>query len=327
MAEPLLRVENLVKHFAVSEGAFSELLPFRRRSRKAVHAVDGITFSIYEGRSLGVVGESGCGKTTLSRCVLRLIRPDGGRIYFGGLDLLKAKGEELRSVRRKMQAVFQDPVSSLDPRMRIRDTIAEPLEGNSRGEIADAQISSILNLVGLDYEHLSRFPHEFSGGQRQRICIARALVTRPEFVVLDEPTSALDASVQAQILNLLIDLKKRLKLSYLLISHHLDVVKHLSDMIAVMYLGKIVELATAKQLMEHPRHPYTIMLLASIPKMDPKLRDRKLDVRGELPSVIDPPSGCRFHPRCPYAIEKCKYVDPPLTETEDRLLACHNPPN
>jgi len=308
--ETLIKVERLVKYFPVKKLFWTV---------GNVHAVDGVSFEIFKGETFGLVGESGCGKTTLGRLILRLIEPTSGSVYFDGKDVFKLKGKELMRFRRQAQIVFQDPFSSLDPRMMIFDIIYEPVKVHKINiEDPEAYVVSLLERVGLKREHLYRYPHEFSGGQRQRIVIARALALNPIFMVLDEPTSALDVSVQAQILNMLKDLQKDLGLTYLFISHDLSVVRYMSHRMAIMYLGKIVEIADSEEIFEKPLHPYTQMLFSAIPVPDPELAKRKLEERlipkGEVPSPINPPPGCRFHPRCPYATDRCRSEEPPLAE-------------
>jgi len=276
-----------------------------------VHAVDGVDLNIVEGETLGLVGESGCGKSTLGRTILMLTPPTKGSIKFDGKELTKMNKEELRKMRKYMQIVFQDPFSSLDPRMRIKNQIAEPLI--ACGEpVNDDKLVEALEAVGLNKEHLDRFPHEFSGGQRQRINIARAIVTKPKLVVLDEPTSALDVSIQAQVLNLLKKLQQDFKLTYLFITHNINVVSYMSDRVAVMYLGKIVEISDIYEILSNPLHPYTKVLISSVPVPDPDLKRIREGIKGEPPSPINPPSGCRFHPRCPYAMDICKNHEPQL---------------
>ncbi|RLG89352.1 MAG: oligopeptide ABC transporter ATP-binding protein [Thermoprotei archaeon] len=311
----LIRVENVKKYFKVRGSLF-----------KKVKAVDGVTFMIKEAETFGVVGETGCGKSTLGRVILRLLKPTAGKVYFMNKDVLKLSGENLKKFRRMAQMVFQDPHSSLNPRMTILEIILEPLK--EHGIVVDdpeKYITEHLEIVGLGREHLYRYPHELSGGQKQRVAILRALILRPKFIVLDEPTSALDVSVQAQILNLLKDLQKKFKASYMFISHDLAVVKFMSNRIAVMYLGKFVEIANADELFEKPLHPYAQVLLAAIPIPNPKIaRERKkIRIVGEPPSPINPPPGCRFHPRCPYVMDICKREEPPMVEVEPgHYVAC-----
>ena len=293
-ASPLLRVENLKTHFPIRRGLLS-------RTVGHVKAVDGVSFTIQPGRTLGLVGESGCGKTTVGRSILRLIPRTEGSVVYKGVDFFSYAGRELRQLRRHMQIIFQDPVSSLNPRMTVGRAIGEPIEvhGIARGRDRDALVSSLLERVGLHPNDAVRYPHEFSGGQRQRIGIARALALSPEFIVCDEPVSALDVSIQAQVLNLLADLQQERGIAYLFIAHNLAVVEHFSHDVAVMYLGRIVERAPARTLYHGPRHPYTVALLSAIPEPDPRPKKRRIVLTGEVPSPSNPPSGCHFHPRCP----------------------------
>jgi len=312
--EVLLDVRNLVKHFEVGTGLFGG-------RRGLVRAVDGVSFSIARGETLGLVGESGCGKTTTGRCILQLESPTSGEIIFEGRDLTKLGADELRAVRRRMQVIFQDPYSSLNPRMTVGDIIAEPLSvhGIVRGAGARRdRVRELLRHVGLLPQHAGRYPHQLSGGQRQRVGIARALAMEPALIVCDEPVSALDVSIQAQIINLLEDLQAQFGLTYLFIAHDLAVVRHISDRVAVMYLGKIVELADRKTLYDDPLHPYTRALLSAVPIPDPELEAHRehLVLRGEVPSPLDPPAGCVFHPRCPLAEDRCRQVVPELREVK-----------
>jgi peptide/nickel transport system ATP-binding protein len=314
----LVVVRDLRKYFPITAGLF-------RRHVADVRAVDDISFTVKRGETLGLVGESGCGKSTTGRVLLRLLEPTSGRIEFDGHDVTALNGRDLRALRRRMQIVFQDPYSSLNPRRTVGGIIAQPLKihGVAKGAAASTRVSEILELVGLNPRHADRYPHEFSGGQRQRIGVARAIAANPDFIVADEPVSALDVSIQAQVINLLQDLQQRLDLSYLFISHNLSVVRSICDRVAVMYLGQIVELASNQALYETPLHPYTMALLTAVPKVDPGGRSR-IVLPGDVPSPIDPPSGCRFHTRCPYAMAVCKEVVPPLTDLGGgHRVACH----
>jgi oligopeptide/dipeptide ABC transporter ATP-binding protein len=322
-AAALIETEHLRLDFPVREGVVFD------RTVAHVHAVDDVTVGLREGETLGLVGESGCGKTTFSRALMRLIDPTGGAIRFRGRDITGASRKDMEPLRREMQMVFQDPFASLNPRKRVGQIIAMPLRlhGIAADDI-EARVRELLARVGLAPEHVNRYPHEFSGGQRQRIGIARALALEPRLVVLDEPVSALDVSVQAQIINLLDDLQDELGLSYLFVAHDLSVVRHVSDRIAVMYLGKLMEVSPAEELYVKPIHPYTAALLAAIPIPDPRenRRRERIVVSGEPPNPIDPPSGCVFHPRCPRATEVCRQVEPPLTRyPSGHLAACHHP--
>ncbi len=318
---PLLRVENLTKHFPITAGFFV------KREVGRVRAVDDVSFHIAQGETLGLVGESGCGKSTTGRLVLRLIEPTSGKVEIEGRDILSSTPAEMRELRKGMQIVFQDPYSSLNPRMTVEEIILEPLyvQGARPGPEMTRRARKLLETVGLSPNHVVRYPHEFSGGQRQRIGIARALAPQPRFVVCDEAVSALDVSVQAQIVNLLQDLQEEFKLSYLFIAHDLAVVKHISDRVAVMYLGKIVEQADKASLYATPRHPYTQALLSSIPVPNPKLRRPRVRLTGDVPSALAPPPGCRFHTRCPHATDICRQVEPPVvTPTPGHAVACHH---
>jgi oligopeptide transport system ATP-binding protein len=316
----LLEVQNLTVHFPVKPGLFS-------RARRHVKAVDGVSFSLAPGETLGLVGESGCGKSTLGRAIARLIEPTAGRVYFEGEDISKLSGPALRGRRRKFQIIFQDPYSSLDPRMSVEQIIGEALDLHKLADSPSARqkrIAGLLQSVGLDALHLQRYPHEFSGGQRQRIGIARALAVEPKLIVCDEPVSALDVSVQAQIINLLQDLQQRHGLAYLFIAHDLAVVEHISHRVMVMYLGKVVELADAKTIIRVPKHPYTQALISAVPVVDPVSKRKRIVLSGDVPSPIDPPPGCPFHPRCPVAEERCRVEIPPLREIEPgHWAACH----
>jgi oligopeptide transport system ATP-binding protein len=303
----LVVVENLRTHFPVRRGFF-------RRIRGYVKAVDGVSFTIGRGRTLGLVGESGCGKTTVGRTLLRLIPATAGKVYFGNEDVFALPGESLRRLRRDMQLIFQDPFSSLNPRMTVGNIVGEALtvHGLARGAARRQRVEELLEIVGLSRRHANRYPHEFSGGQRQRIGIARALALNPKFIVCDEPVSALDVSIQSQIINLLEDLQKEFGLTYLFIAHDLAVVEHISDHVAVMYLGKIVEYARSEELYADPKHPYTMALLSAIPQADPARPRQRIVLRGEVPSPVNPPGGCPFHPRCHLAIDRCPYDVPQL---------------
>ncbi len=320
----LLEVKNLKKYYPLRKG-------FTKRTVGYVRSVDGVSFFINEGETLGLVGESGCGKTTTSRCIVRAIRPTAGEIFFrtandAPVDVAALAKQELRPLRREMQMIFQDPFASLNPRMNLLDLIGEPMLVNgvrSRRERTE-RVAHLLRLVGLRPEYMRRFPHSFSGGQRQRIVIARALSVNPRLVVADEPVSALDVSVQAQVLNLLLELQQQLGLTYLFVAHDLSVVKHISDRVAVMYVGKIVETAPTEALYETPKHPYTAALMAAVPVPDPRIRSRLVKLEGDVPSPAAPPSGCHFHPRCAFAVDRCRTHAPLLTQiSPDHFVSCH----
>lgn len=324
--ETLLHIENLKKHFPIYEG-------FRRKEVGAIQAVDGLTFDIKRGETLGLVGESGCGKSTTGRLLLQLLRPTNGQVLLNERNLAEMSDEELRTTRRHMQMIFQDPYASLNPRMTVADILEEPLKVHNIGDKASrkARVEQLLKLVGLAPDHADRYPHEFSGGQRQRIGIARALATEPDFVVADEPISALDVSIQAQIVNLMDDLKQKLGLTYLFIAHDLAMVRYLSDRVAVMYLGRIVELGECDEVFERPFHPYTQGLLASIPIPDPEkeARRKRTVLEGDVPNPANPPKGCRFHTRCPIATDICKTDDPEFRNLAPvhapvHQVACHH---
>ena len=314
----LVEVRNLTKHFPIGAGLFGV-------GNEVVRAVDGVSLTIRKGETFGLVGESGCGKSTTGRCILRLIEPTSGEVWFQGEDLLKVASDELRRLRRDMQIIFQDPYSSLNPRMTVGQIVEEPLIVH---QITDrrarrARAAELLGLVGLEASHSSRYPHEFSGGQRQRIGIARALALNPKFIVCDEPVSALDVSVQAQVVNLLQDLQEQLGLTYLFISHGLSVVEHISSRVGIMYLGKLVETATSADIFHNPAHPYTRALLSAIPVPDPQQRRERLHLAGDIPTAITPPSGCRFRTRCPIAEPRCAEEVPQLVEiSPDHFVAC-----
>ena len=316
---PLLTVSNLTKHYASPDRLFG-------RSRAPVHAVDDVSFAIAEGETLGLVGESGCGKSTIARTVLRLIEPTAGAIEWRGQSIERLSESAMRPYRRELQAVFQDPYASLNPRMRARDIVAEPIrnfEGVSNEAIAD-RVRSLFERVGLRADQLVRYPYEFSGGQRQRLGIARALAPRPKLIVCDEPVSALDVSVQAQVINLLVDLQQEFGLSYLFVAHDLAIVEHISHRVAVMYLGRIVELTSTQALFGNPLHPYTEALLSAVPVPDPTVRRKRVILQGDVPSPMDLPEGCRFHTRCPYAFDRCRREEPALTEVvPGHVVACH----
>lgn len=320
----ILQVRDLQKLFPIRKG-------FWRRTVGHVRAVDGVSFDIYQGETLGLVGESGCGKTTTARCILRAIEPTRGQILFRTqssttVDMLQMRPAELRALRREMQMIFQDPFTSLNPRMTLLDIVGEPLlvHGVKNRREREERVAELLRLVGLRPEYMRRFPHAFSGGERQRIGIARALALHPRLVIADEPVSALDVSVQAQILNLLLDLQAELSLTYLFVAHDLSVVKHISNRVAVMYVGRMAELATTEQLFTTPQHPYTAALLSAVPEPDPRRRSQRVVLQGEVANPTDPPSGCYFHPRCPYAVEVCRTQTPAWDEVAPgHFVSCH----
>lgn len=317
--ELLLEVDNLKKYFPVRGGIFGKTMAH-------VKAVDGVSFTLRKGETLGLVGESGSGKSTTGRAILRLIEPSGGRVRFDGQDVLTLGKKELRALRRRMQIIFQDPYASLNPRMTVGSIVGEPfaIHKIASGEERVHRVEALLMRVGLSADQMRRYPHEFSGGQRQRIGVARALALNPEFIIGDEPVSALDVSVQAQVINLLEDLQKEFGLTYLIIAHDLSVVRHISHRIAVMYLGKIVEIADNEVLYGDPQHPYTEALLSAVPVPDPRRKQKRIVLKGDIPSPINPPSGCVFHTRCPIAEDRCKTELPELRTLPDgRMLACH----
>ncbi len=323
--EVFIEVRNLKKHFPIMRGIF-------RRQVGAVKAVDGVSFDIYKGETLGLVGESGCGKSTTGRSILQLLKPTDGQVHFKGQDLTKLGQNELRKTRRHMQMIFQDPYASLNPRMTVGNIIGEPLEIHNIGDTNSRKerVKELLKIVGLNPYFINRYPHEFSGGQRQRIGVARALATNPDFIVADEPISALDVSIQAQVVNLLDDLKAELGLTYLFIAHDLSMIRYISDRVAVMYLGKVVELSEKDQVFDHALHPYTQALLSAIPIPDPEKEEKRqrLILEGGVPSPANPPSGCHFHPRCSYATDICHEVDPEFrnmgTKNTPHWVACHH---
>ena len=320
-AQPLLKVDHLVKHFPVLRGVF-------QRQVGAVHAVDGISFEIQKGETFGLVGESGCGKTTAGRTILQLYKPTAGKVIFDGQDLVRLPREQVRRLRRRMQMIFQDPYASLNPRMTVREILAEPLQvhGVTHGDETDERVRDLLTTVRLSPDFAARYPHEFSGGQRQRIGIARALALNPDLIVCDEPISALDVSIQAQVINLLEDLQEQFNLTYLFIAHDLSMVRHISKRVAVMYLGIIVEMSTVKELYTHPLHPYTQALLSAVPVPDPVVESarQRMILEGDVPSPVNPPSGCRFRTRCPIAVEMCSQSQPEFRQVaQGHWVACH----
>jgi oligopeptide transport system ATP-binding protein len=321
MSEPLLRVKDLVKRFPIKGGWLG-------REVESLHAVSGVSFDLHKGETLGVVGESGCGKSTTGRCILRLLEPTSGEVWFEGKDVIRADKDELRALARDMQIIFQDPYASLNPRMTVAAIVGEALTihklARTRAEF-ESRIVELLETVGLSADHMRRYPHEFSGGQRQRIGIARALAVNPKLIVCDEAVSALDVSIQAQVINLLEDLQQKFELTYIFIAHDLSVVEHISDRVAVMYLGRIVEITSSKRLYTQPLHPYTEALLSAVPIPDPKIKRKRIPLQGDVPSPIRPPSGCHFHTRCPIArFPLCSAEAPPLKQAaEGHWVACH----
>jgi oligopeptide transport system ATP-binding protein len=319
-AKPLLRVKQLVKHFPIRGGILSRVVD-------KVHAVDGVSFELQAGETLGVVGESGCGKSTTGRCILRLIEPTSGQVWFEDRDVTAMDKVALRAACRDMQIIFQDPFASLNPRMTVASIIGEALSIHKLAQTPqdyEDRIVSLLETVGLNADHMRRFPHEFSGGQRQRIGIARALAVSPKLIVCDEPVSALDVSIQAQVINLLEDLQEKFGLTYLFIAHDLSVVEHISNRVAVMYLGRIVEIASSRALYTDPKHPYTEALLSAVPIPDPSVKRKRIVLTGDVPNPINPPKGCHFHPRCPKAMDRCRNEAPVLRDLgEGHMAACH----
>ncbi|KPL58737.1 ABC transporter ATP-binding protein [Rossellomorea vietnamensis] len=319
MTEPLLKVENLKKHFPITGGILG-------RPVSSVKAVDGVSFTVNKGETLGIVGESGCGKSTTGRMLMRLIDPSEGKVTFENRELTSLSNSEMRKVRREMQMVFQDPFASLNPRHTVEKILEEPLKVHGMGSAKERKerVHELLNIVGLSSYHAKRYPHQFSGGQRQRIGIARALMTKPKLIIADEPVSALDVSIQSQVLNLMQDLQKEFGLTYIFIAHDLGVVRHISDRVGVMYLGKMVELSNSENLYEKPLHPYTQALLSAVPVPDPDFKRETILLQGDIPSPSNPPSGCTFHTRCPHATEICKQKVPEFKEHQPgHYVACH----
>ena len=319
MTEPFVKVDQLKKYFPLGRGLLA-------KNKQLVKAVDGVSFEISAGETLGVVGESGCGKSTLGRLLLRLLEPTSGTVEFDGTDLTSLGAREMKQARQHVQMVFQDPYASLNPRMSVQNILLEPFRTHRlEGVDPKKRMKELIDAVGIPESYLSRYPHEFSGGQRQRIGIARALMLRPKFIIADEPVAALDVSIQAQIMNLFLDLQKEYQLTYLFIAHDLSVVQYMSDRVAVMYLGKIVELADRNALYEQPLHPYTQALISAIPIPDPTIKTERLKIEGELPSPVSPPSGCAFHPRCPLATDLCRKQAPEMKEYQSKHeVACHH---
>lgn len=315
----ILKVNDLYKHFPIKEGIFSRVV-------NHVKAIDGVSFEVKRGETLGIVGESGCGKSTTGRAILRLIEATKGEVIFNGKNIYDISSDDLRKLRKEMQIVFQDPFASLNPRMKVGELIEEPLKLHGIGTKEERinKVNKIINVVGLNEYHLKKYPHEFSGGQRQRICIARALILNPKFIICDEPVSALDVSIQSQIINLLKDLQKEFDLTYMFISHDLSVVKHISDRVGVMYLGKMVELAPVDEIFNNPKHPYTKALLSAIPIPDPEVKRDKIILKGDVPNPINVPKGCRFHTRCPYKMDICAIEEPKFNDCGNgHFASCH----
>lgn len=318
MKQPLIEINDLKTYFPIKKKLFN-------RTENYVKAVDGFDFTIYKGETLGLVGESGCGKSTTGRSILQLLKPTDGEVLYSGQNLVGMRFRELRKIRKDLQMVFQDPYASLDPRLTVNHLISEPLDIHKvcKGKEKDERVKELLHIVGLNPQHTKRYAHEFSGGQRQRIGIARALALNPKFIVADEPVSALDVSIQSQVINLFQDLQEKFGLTYLFIAHDLSVVKHISDRVGVMYLGRIVELADKKVLFNNPLHPYTKALLSSIPIPDPDVKKERIILKGGVPNPINPPRGCTFHPRCSECMDICRSVKPKLKNVEGRFVACH----